>query len=199
MFDRAVAMTVDNGLLSITNSPGLELAHGAADPGVARARRSGYLCEQIGRQQPPAVLLTAHRMIARRLLSGTGTGAAALRENASMTRLRATASHQIPDRPPIQVVPGQQVRVGQRDTEWPAFVFITTGTGAGWVPERYLDTSSDPAVALTSYDTTELATTAGEELILIERDGPSGWARVRNAAGSEGWVPLRTIEPVPGD
>ena len=116
-----------------------------------------------------------------------------------MTRLRATAPHEIPDRPPIQVVPGQHVRVGQRDTEWPAFVFITTGNGAGWVPERYLDTSSDPAEVLTGYDTTELATTAGEELILIERDDPSGWATVRNAAGSEGWVPLRTIEPVPGD
>ena len=138
-------------------------------------------------------------MIARRLSPGTGTGAAALRENASMTRLHATASHQIPDRPPIQVVPGQHVQAGERDTEWPAFVFITTGTGAGWVPERYLDTSSDPAVAITGYDTTELATTAGEELILIERDDPSGWARVRNAADSEGWVPLRTIEPVPED
>jgi hypothetical protein len=116
-----------------------------------------------------------------------------------VTRLRATASHEIPDRPPIQVVPGQRVRVGRRDTEWPAFVFITTGNGAGWVPERYLDTSSDPAEVLTSYDTTELATSAGEELILIERDGPSGWARVRNGADSEGWVPLRTIEPVPED
>src|SRR5262249_32011472 len=88
-----------------------------------------------------------------------------LRENASMTRLRATTPHQIPNRPPIQVVPGQQVQVGQRNTEWPAFVFITTGNGAGWVPESYLDTSSDPAEALTGYDTTELATTAGEELI----------------------------------
>jgi SH3 domain-containing protein len=116
-----------------------------------------------------------------------------------MTRLRATAPHQIPGRPPIQVVPGQHVRVGRRDTEWPAFVFITTGTGSGWVPERYLDTSSDPAAALTGYDTTELATTAGEELILIVRDDPSGWVRVRNAAGSQGWVPLRTVEPVPGD
>jgi hypothetical protein len=122
-----------------------------------------------------------------------------MRENASMTRLRATTPPQIPDQPPIQVVPGQQVQVGQRDTEWTAFVFITTGDDAGWVPERYLDTSSDPAAALTSYDTSELATTAGEELILIERDDPSDWARVRNAAGSEGWVPLRTVEVVPED
>jgi uncharacterized protein YgiM (DUF1202 family) len=44
-----------------------------------------------------------------------------------------------------------------------------------------------------------LPTTAGEELILIERENPSGWARVRNASGSEGWVPLRTVELVRED
>ncbi len=115
-----------------------------------------------------------------------------------MTRLRVTAAHTIPQRPPIRVTPGQQVQAGQRDTDWPAFVFITTDDGAGWVPERHLDTSSAPAVVITAYDTTELATTGGEELTLIEQDDPSGWARVRNAAGREGWVPLRTIEPAPG-
>jgi hypothetical protein len=77
-------------------------------------------------------------------------------------------------------------------------VFVTTGDGTGWVPERYLDTSRDPAVVITGYDTTELATTAGEELTLIAPDNPSGWAWVRNAAGQEGWVPLRTVMPVPG-
>jgi hypothetical protein len=121
-----------------------------------------------------------------------------LRENDSMTRLRATAAHTIPLRPPIRVTPGQQVQAGQRDTDWPAFVFISTDDGAGWIPDRHLDTSSDPAVVITAYDTTELATTGGEELTLIQRDDPSGWAWVRNAAGQEGWVPLRTIEPVPG-
>jgi hypothetical protein len=74
------------------------------------------------------------------------------------------------------------VQAGQRDTDWPAFVFITTEDGAGWVPERHLDTSADPAVVITAYDTTELATTAGEELAVITQDDPSGWAWVRNAA-----------------
>ena len=105
-----------------------------------------------------------------------------------MTRLRATASYTILERPPIQVSPGQQVQAGQRDTDWPAFVFITTDDGAGWVPERHLDTSSDPAVVITAYDTTELATTAGEELAIITRDDPSGWAWVRNAGtGRDGY------------
>ena len=114
-----------------------------------------------------------------------------------MTRLRATSVHSIPDRQPIQVVPGQRVRAG-RDTEWPEFVFVTTGDGVGWLPQRCLDTSSDPAVVLVGYDTSELAITAGEELALVERDDPSGWAWVRSAAGREGWVPLRSVEPVSG-
>ena len=70
-------------------------------------------------------------------------------------------------------------------------------TAPGGSPERYLDTSSDPAVVVTAYDTTELATAAGEELALPERDDPSSWALVRNAEDRKGWVPLSTIEPVP--
>jgi TatA/E family protein of Tat protein translocase len=143
-------------------------------------------------QQPPPILSYAQT-------HDRGAAAAApARDNDSMTRLHATAAHTIPERPPIRVTPGQQVQAGQPDTDWPAFVFITTDDGAGWVPERYLDTSSDPAVIVTGYDTTELATTAGEELTLIDTDDLSGWAWVRNAAGREGWVPLRTVEPLPG-
>lgn len=113
-----------------------------------------------------------------------------------MATLRAKVAHTIPQRQPIQVVPGQQVRIDKHDPEWPAFAFITTDDGAGWVPERYLDKSLDPPVVRTAYDTTELATAAGDELIVLERDDPSGWAFVRNAAGLQGWVPLNTVEPL---
>jgi hypothetical protein len=115
-----------------------------------------------------------------------------------MTTLRATSSHSVPDRPPIQVMRGQRVQAGERDTEWPEFVFVIADGGAGWVPGRFLDTSSDPAVVLADYDTTELATTDGEALTLVERDDRSGWAWLRNEAGQEGWVPLRTVATVPG-
>jgi hypothetical protein len=84
-----------------------------------------------------------------------------LGEDETMTRLRASKAHPIPQRAPIRVVLGQQVQAGQRDTDWPAFVLITTDDRAGWVPERLLDTSSDSVVVISAYDTTELATTTG--------------------------------------
>jgi hypothetical protein len=118
--------------------------------------------------------------------------------NGDMTLLRATVAHTIPQRAPIQLAPGQQVQLKKHDPDWPAFVFVASEDGEGWVPERYLETSSDPAVVLTAYDTTELPTTAGEELTLLERDDPSGWAFVSNAEGRQGWVPLNTVEALPG-
>ena len=123
--------------------------------------------------------------------------AALPRENDSMTTLRPRGP---PPTPPARLLRGWPARGwggAPHDTDWPAFVFITTDDGAGWVPERYLDTSSDPAVVVTAYDTTELATAVGEELTLLERDDPSGWALVRNAEGRKGWVPQSTVEPVP--
>jgi uncharacterized protein YgiM (DUF1202 family) len=89
------------------------------------------------------------------------------------------------------------VRVGARDTTWPAFVFVTTEDGrSGWVPSRHIDTSSAPPVMLVPYDTSELPTSAGEVLAVLARDDLSGWIWVRNSGGQEGWVPDNTIEQV---
>src|SRR5260370_34760767 len=62
-----------------------------------------------------------------------------------VTKVRAMTSHQISERPPLRVEPGQRVHVGERDTKWPAFVFVTADDGAGWVPSRYLDAESGDA------------------------------------------------------
>lgn len=40
----------------------------------------------------------------------------------------------IPNRPPLHLAVGEQVQVGQHDTQWPEFVFVTTSHGTGWVP-----------------------------------------------------------------
>jgi hypothetical protein len=83
--------------------------------------------------------------------------------------------------------------VGERDSEWQAFVFVTTHTGSGWVPERYLDREGAIDAMTQAYDTTELPTELGEELDVLHEDSRSGWLWCRAKNGREGWVPERTV------
>ena len=111
-----------------------------------------------------------------------------------MKRVTARTAHRIPDRPPIQLSVGDEVRVGERDAEWPEFVFVTTSHGAGWVPARHLSRSSGIAIVETAYDTTELPTQVGEMLDVVAEDLPSDWLWCRSADGREGWIPAKTVE-----
>ena len=86
--------------------------------------------------------------------------------------------------------------VGERDTEWPEFVFVTASHGSGWVPARHLSASSGTAVVTTAYDTTELPTHIGEILEVVTEDLTSGWLWCRSAEGREGWVPVKTVDAV---
>jgi Variant SH3 domain len=110
----------------------------------------------------------------------------------------ATEAHAIPERPPLSLASGDVVTVGRRDADWPAFVFVTTAQGSGWVPSRYLSTDAGRAVVETPYNTTELATRSGEILEVIDRDDESGWLWCRSTDGREGWVPSRSVEVAPG-
>lgn len=84
--------------------------------------------------------------------------------------------------------------MGEHDTQWPAFVFVTTSHGTGWVPARHLSRLSDDTASVqTAYDTTELATQVGEVLDVITEDRDSGWLWCRSAAG-QGWVPVNTVD-----
>jgi len=48
-----------------------------------------------------------------------------------MRTMVAKVAHQIPDRPPLRLVDGERVDVGDRDSEWPEFVFVTASHGTG--------------------------------------------------------------------
>ncbi|WJL94961.1 DUF4111 domain-containing protein [Microbacterium sp. ET2] len=106
-----------------------------------------------------------------------------------------TTDHEIPDRPPLIVEPGDTVEVGDRDAEWPAFVFVTTPRGSGWVPARHIQIDGRTGVVLVGYDTTELPARAGGLLHVIRDDPESGWAWCRDDAAREGWVPHRVLAP----
>ena len=49
-----------------------------------------------------------------------------------MRHVTARTAHNIPRRPPLRLTVGEAVQVGDRDTEWPEFVFVTASHGTGW-------------------------------------------------------------------
>ena len=102
--------------------------------------------------------------------------------------------HETPDRPPLKLTVGEQVRAGAYDTTWPEFVFVTAAHGTGWVPARHLSQPSGPAVVQTAYDTTELPIRVGEVLEVLVEDLISGWLWCRSSSGRQGSVPIRAVE-----
>lgn len=104
-----------------------------------------------------------------------------------------TADHEIPERATLVIEPGDEVQVGDRDTEWPAFVFVMAAQGTGWVPARHLDIDGSHGTVRVGYDTTELPATSGEIVDVLDDDPESGWSWCRNADGREGWIPHRVL------
>lgn len=93
----------------------------------------------------------------------------------------------------MQLVVGELVEAGERSDEWPAFVFVVSSHGSGWVPARHLSGPSGQVQVQVPYDTTELLTAVGDVLEVLAEDGPSGWLWCRSHDGREGWVPLESV------
>ncbi len=118
---------------------------------------------------------------------------AAIRGHHHWVRCVLTADHEAPARSPLVIEPGDVVEVGERDTEWPAFVFVTHPNGSGWVPGRFLETSGTVGTVVTGYDTTELSLRSGEIVEVVRDDLESGWSWCRTDNGREGWIPHRVL------
>jgi len=108
--------------------------------------------------------------------------------------VRAYRPHRIPEHPPLVVEVGDVVRVGEQSIEWPAFVFVTSPAGGGWVPERFLTEDRPDAVVRVRYDTTELPADPGDRFTVVQRDDESGWWWCRDRSGAEGWLPAMVLE-----
>ena len=108
-------------------------------------------------------------------------------------RARVTEAHRAPDRPAIQLQAGERVTLGDRDSEWPEFVWTALASGlGGWVPSALFDVERGQASALQDYDTKELEADVGEELVLHRE--LAGWWWAENARGGAGWIPARKLE-----
>ena len=110
-------------------------------------------------------------------------------------RARVVQQHRAPDRPAIQVQAGDRVTLGERDTEWPEFVWTSLASGlGGWIPSPLFDADTGEASALEAYDTRELNADVGDELQLHREQAQWWWAT--NASGDSGWIPARAVEMI---
>jgi uncharacterized protein YgiM (DUF1202 family) len=94
---------------------------------------------------------------------------------------------------PISISAGQELAVGEKQSEWPGWLWCIDRDGkSGWVPEVYVERQDAVAVALCDYDAVELSVHAGEELILGTEE--SGWFWCTNRTGQSGWVPVEHLD-----
>jgi Variant SH3 domain len=95
---------------------------------------------------------------------------------------------------PIAFTQGERVTVGERDTEWPAFIWTITADGnAGWAPFDWLKPLDDNrAEALRDYSAQELDVDAGDTVTLLHELG--GWCWCAHEDRRCGWVPTEHLE-----
>jgi hypothetical protein len=108
---------------------------------------------------------------------------------------RVIADHHAAFPDPLVVRDGEQLAVGDRQTEWHGWLWCTGQDGkGGWVPEGYVERRGDRAALLVDYDATELSVRTGEEVLVGEEVGDWRWCT--NHAGQSGWVPVRNLAAV---
>jgi hypothetical protein len=99
---------------------------------------------------------------------------------------------------PIRFDAGEIVHLGERDHEWPAYVWTRLADDrAGWAPcdlLRPLD--AERAETLASYDARELDVSVGQSLRLHDELG--GWWWAQREDGAQGWVPARHLQVIQG-
>jgi len=109
------------------------------------------------------------------------------------TKCRVTSAYQSPYSDPLVIRAGEELAIGEKESEWSGWVWCTNQSGKSrWVPEKYVQRRGDTALALRDYEATELTVSVGEELTMGEEE--SGWIWCTNQKGQSGWVPADHVE-----
>ncbi len=107
---------------------------------------------------------------------------------------RVTASYESAYSEALAVGKGERLRFERRPTEWPGWIWCTTEGGrSAWVPESWVTIDGDVCTMSRDYDSRELTVRPDDPVEVLFEE--SGWARVRNAEGAEGWIPADRISP----
>lgn len=102
---------------------------------------------------------------------------------------RVSARRRAPDRPAIQVAPGDAVTLGQRDSDWPQFIWTTLTGGLGGL---LFDRERGDATAQHEYDPRELDSDIGDRLVLHREMADWWWAD--NTQGASGRIPALALQ-----
>ncbi len=111
-----------------------------------------------------------------------------------MQRARVVQRYRTQYANPIGFASGEIVTLGERDTEWPAFIWTITSDGnAGWAPFDWLKPLGDGrAEALRDYSARELDAEVGDLLVLHHELG--GWGWCKREGGQCGWLPAENLD-----
>jgi uncharacterized protein YgiM (DUF1202 family) len=106
-----------------------------------------------------------------------------------MTRVRVNRPYASAFPKPLVLAKGTKVTVTPRDSEWPGWAWSRTEDNQeGWIPETFLEVSSDDLYILKcNYDATELTVAAGRSVEVIK--STAGWLWCCNDDDQKGWVP----------
>ncbi|MBI5060357.1 hypothetical protein HZB60_11325 [candidate division KSB1 bacterium] len=95
---------------------------------------------------------------------------------------------------PISSVRGDVFRLGQRDDEYPGWIWTTAADGrSGWTHESFLSIDGERATLLEAYTAQELTIRVGDLLEILREVG--GWYWCRTANNDLGWLPSSILVP----
>jgi hypothetical protein len=106
----------------------------------------------------------------------------------------AIASYSPQNKSPISGVRGDVFTLGQRDDEFPGWIWTTAPDGrSGWTHESFLEMTGDRATLREDYTAQELTIRVGDTLEILREVG--GWLWCRTASGNLGWLPASHVNP----
>lgn len=93
--------------------------------------------------------------------------------------------------------PGDRVAIGERSTEGPAFLLVTTADGGcGWVRGRVLERDGSHRRVIAADATAVLEPARGERVTVLDRRGEGGWGLgvvPRRRPGAGGGFPVHLL------
>ena len=112
-----------------------------------------------------------------------------------MSSYIATADYEVIDRAPLTLTEGDVVRLGQADTDWPGWIWVTAISGRGsYVPEDHLSPQNDgSARVIQSFQARDLTVKKGDAIDSLRE--VKGWHWCSSPQGQEGWLPAYLLRP----